>query len=114
MPIYEYECSKHGRFEILHRRIEKHIAICPQCGGTSNPVVSAPAHFSNLFPASSVPVYTHDWRQIDELRNVPATRPPTPPEDLVRMGVLPNNADRFEPQMPRRIEAEALRELKVR
>jgi len=108
MPIYEYKCPEHGKFDMLHRYIEEPRAICPRCGKVSTAVMSAPMNFIGQFPSSDIPVFTHDWKQVDELRNVPATRPPTPPEELVRMGVLPNNADRFEPQMPRRMEKEAL------
>ena len=32
MPFYDYECSKHGVFEVFQRMTEEHTADCPKCG----------------------------------------------------------------------------------
>jgi len=32
MPFYDYECSKHGVFEVFQRMTEKHEANCSKCG----------------------------------------------------------------------------------
>ena len=44
MPIYEYECDKHGIFSqlksISHRNDD---TVCPSCGHTSSRLVSTPA-----------------------------------------------------------------------
>ncbi len=39
MPIYEYKCSEHGKFEAI-RGIEHDIDPCPQCGVESKRVPS--------------------------------------------------------------------------
>ncbi len=38
MPIYEYECTKHGRFEVLHRFGSN--GACPDCGEKAQRVMS--------------------------------------------------------------------------
>ena len=44
MPIYEYECLNHGRFEMV-RSYEDRDAnkSCPTCGAPSRRVMSVPA-----------------------------------------------------------------------
>ena len=32
MPIYEYECPDHGRFDALQSMMAEHKATCPECG----------------------------------------------------------------------------------
>jgi|SRR5215472_6434321 putative FmdB family regulatory protein len=44
MPIYEYKCKKcHHRFERIQKFSDPHVKKCPQCGGTVEQVLSAPA-----------------------------------------------------------------------
>lgn len=44
MPLYEYECKKcHHRFERIQKFSDPHIKKCPDCGGTVEQVISAPA-----------------------------------------------------------------------
>jgi putative FmdB family regulatory protein len=44
MPLYEYECKKcHHRFERIQKYSDSHMKKCPDCGGTVELVVSAPA-----------------------------------------------------------------------
>jgi len=31
MPIYEYECPKCGRFEVIHKSTDKPVKLCPTC-----------------------------------------------------------------------------------
>jgi len=33
MPIYEYDCPKCGRFEVLQKPTEKSLKFCPSCAG---------------------------------------------------------------------------------
>jgi putative FmdB family regulatory protein len=44
MPLYEYECKKCGhRFEKIVKYSDKPIKKCPECGGTVEQMISAPA-----------------------------------------------------------------------
>jgi putative FmdB family regulatory protein len=44
MPIYEYDCAACGRrTEAIQRVGEKHLEICPHCGGALKKAFSAPA-----------------------------------------------------------------------
>ena len=44
MPLYEYQCKKcHHRFERLQKFSDPHVKKCPDCGGSVEQVVSAPA-----------------------------------------------------------------------
>jgi len=44
MPLYEYECKKcHHRFERIQKFSDPHVKKCPQCGGSIEQVISAPA-----------------------------------------------------------------------
>ena len=44
MPLYEYQCKKcHHRFERIQKFSDPHVKKCPDCGGTVEQVVSAPA-----------------------------------------------------------------------
>lgn len=40
MPLYEYQCSQHGRFERLEGTLAPTITCCPVCGANSRRVVS--------------------------------------------------------------------------
>ena len=35
MPLYEYDCIEHGRFEEIHHIEDRHNAVCPVCGGSA-------------------------------------------------------------------------------
>ena len=74
----------------------RHNVTC-ECGRPVTLLVSPASHRQ----ANPLPVYSHDGTKIYEFRDVPFMRPPTPPEELVRIGELPNNADRFEPYKPK-------------
>jgi putative FmdB family regulatory protein len=44
MPLYEYECKKcHHRFEKIQKFSDPHVKRCPECGGSIEQVISAPA-----------------------------------------------------------------------
>ena len=44
MPLYEYECRKCGhRFERIEKVAGPHSKKCPECGGSVERVVAAPA-----------------------------------------------------------------------
>jgi putative FmdB family regulatory protein len=43
LPLYEYECPEHGRFELVRKFSDPPITKCPQCGKPVQKVLSAPA-----------------------------------------------------------------------
>jgi len=44
MPLYEYECKKCGhRFEKIQKFSDKMVKKCPECGGSVEQMISAPA-----------------------------------------------------------------------
>ena len=44
MPLYEYECKKcRHRFEKIQKFSDPHVKRCPECGGSIEQVISAPA-----------------------------------------------------------------------
>lgn len=44
MPLYEYQCKKCGhRFEKIQKFSDKPIKKCPECGGSVEQTISAPA-----------------------------------------------------------------------
>jgi putative FmdB family regulatory protein len=44
MPLYEYQCQKCGhRFEKIQKFSDKPIKKCPECGGSVQQVINAPA-----------------------------------------------------------------------
>jgi putative FmdB family regulatory protein len=44
MPLYEYQCKKCGhRFEKIQKFSDKPVKKCPECGGTVEQLLSAPA-----------------------------------------------------------------------
>lgn len=63
MPLYEYECCAHGRFE-LYRSLEKsaHRGHCPKCERLSDRVISvANVNFDAVvMPADIKRSYTSD------------------------------------------------------
>ena len=40
MPIYEYECPVHGKFEKIERTYNSHMRPCPQCGHMAQKIIS--------------------------------------------------------------------------
>lgn len=43
MPLYEYECAKDGRFELIRRFSDPPLRTCPKCGRSVEKMVAAPA-----------------------------------------------------------------------
>jgi putative FmdB family regulatory protein len=43
LPLYEYECRKDGRFEVIQKFSDRPLKKCPTCGGPVEKVLSAPA-----------------------------------------------------------------------
>jgi putative FmdB family regulatory protein len=43
LPLYEYECPEHGRFELVRKFSDLPVTKCPQCGKTVQKILSAPA-----------------------------------------------------------------------
>ena len=43
MPLYEYECARCGRFELIRKFSDPPLEACPTCGGEIHKVLSAPA-----------------------------------------------------------------------
>ena len=43
MPLYEYECARCGRFEIIRKFSDAPLMTCPTCGGEIQKLASAPA-----------------------------------------------------------------------
>lgn len=44
MPLYEYQCKKCGHlFEKIQKFSDKPVKKCPECGGTVEQTISAPA-----------------------------------------------------------------------
>jgi putative FmdB family regulatory protein len=43
LPLYEYECPEHGRFELVRKFSDPPVTKCPQCGKPVQKVLSAPA-----------------------------------------------------------------------
>lgn len=43
MPLYEYQCARCGRFEIIQKFSDPPLVACPTCGGEVQKVLSAPA-----------------------------------------------------------------------
>jgi putative FmdB family regulatory protein len=46
LPLYEYQCRKCGRFEVIRRFSDRPLKKCPTCGKPVQRLASAPAvHF---------------------------------------------------------------------
>ena len=43
MPLYEYECARCGRFEVIRKFSDPPLTACPTCGGEIQKLASAPA-----------------------------------------------------------------------
>jgi putative FmdB family regulatory protein len=43
LPLYEYQCAKDGRFEVIRKFSDPALKKCPQCGGPIQKLPSAPA-----------------------------------------------------------------------
>ena len=43
MPLYEYQCPKCGRFEVIRKFADEPLTICPTCGSEIQKLASAPA-----------------------------------------------------------------------
>jgi putative FmdB family regulatory protein len=43
LPLYEYECPKCGRFEVIRKFSDKPLKKCPTCGKPIQKLASAPA-----------------------------------------------------------------------
>lgn len=43
MPLYEYQCAKCGRFEIIQKFSDSPLSVCPTCGQDVQKLLSAPA-----------------------------------------------------------------------
>ena len=43
MPLYEYQCPKCGRFELIRKFSDEALTKCPTCGSDIQKLLSAPA-----------------------------------------------------------------------
>ena len=43
MPLYEYQCPKCGRFELIKKFSDAPLQVCPTCGREVQKLLSAPA-----------------------------------------------------------------------
>ena len=43
MPLYEYQCPKCGRFELIQKFSDEPLKSCPTCGAEVQKLLSAPA-----------------------------------------------------------------------
>jgi putative FmdB family regulatory protein len=43
LPLYEYECPDHGRFELVRKFSDPPVTKCPKCGKAVQKMLSAPA-----------------------------------------------------------------------
>lgn len=43
MPLYEYQCPKCGRFELIRKFSDPALTTCPTCGAAVQKLLSAPA-----------------------------------------------------------------------
>jgi putative FmdB family regulatory protein len=43
MPLYEYECAKDGRFELIRKFSDPPLSACPTCGQPIEKLFSSPA-----------------------------------------------------------------------
>jgi putative FmdB family regulatory protein len=43
LPLYEYECPEHGRFELVRKFSDPPLEKCPKCGKDVHKILSAPA-----------------------------------------------------------------------
>jgi putative FmdB family regulatory protein len=43
LPLYEYQCDRCGRFEVIQKYSDKRLKACKKCGGPVQKLPSAPA-----------------------------------------------------------------------
>jgi putative FmdB family regulatory protein len=43
VPLYEYECAKDGRFELIRKFSDPPVSVCPTCGLPVEKLLSSPA-----------------------------------------------------------------------
>ena len=43
MPLYEYQCGRCGRFEVIRKFSDEPLTKCPTCGAEIQKLMSAPA-----------------------------------------------------------------------
>jgi putative FmdB family regulatory protein len=43
MPLYEYECEKGHRFEVIQKFSDPLVTVCPTCGSVVHKLMSSPA-----------------------------------------------------------------------
>jgi putative FmdB family regulatory protein len=43
VPLYEYQCRKCGRFEVIQKFSDAPLSVCPTCEGEVQKLLSAPA-----------------------------------------------------------------------
>lgn len=43
VPLYEYQCGKCGRFELIQKFSDAPLSVCPTCGQEVQKLLSAPA-----------------------------------------------------------------------
>lgn len=43
MPLYEYQCARCGRFEVIQKFSDDPLRTCPTCGDEVQKMLSAPA-----------------------------------------------------------------------
>jgi putative FmdB family regulatory protein len=43
VPLYEYQCAKCGRFEVIQKFSDSPLEACPTCGKSVTKLLSAPA-----------------------------------------------------------------------
>jgi putative FmdB family regulatory protein len=43
LPLYEYQCDRCGRFEVIQKYSDKRLKACKKCGGPVQKLLSAPA-----------------------------------------------------------------------
>lgn len=72
IPIYAYECSSHGRFEVRQPMADERKANCPECDKPAEPRISA-CIFRFAEPFS---VYAHDGTLLHRRQTTEKTPPP--------------------------------------
>lgn len=95
MPIYEYACGRHGKFEGWALVSARHEAQkCPRCGFASPFVISAPRVFSD-YPGYISPA-TGEWVEGRKARL----------DDLAKSGCRPYETGEVQDQQRRAAAAE--------
>lgn len=77
MPVYEYECAEHGRFESLRALAEyAEPASCPTCESAAPRVLSTP-HLSSLARGTML-AHERNEKSRHEPRHAAHAHPPAP------------------------------------